>query len=145
MKHIARLVAAVLMAGAALPAFAGQVDNAVPVQLDGWVAIDSTGGPVTLHRIRLARESEGIKSQITRPHNTEYVQDVQIQLEFTNNASRDWKARLDIQWLDADGKVIDGYNDSENLDDGSHHDLQTVTLSTLKYGLARAQHLTVHI
>jgi len=147
MKNPARLLlfAATLAAASALPARAAQVDKSVPFQLDGWIALDSTDGPLTLHRVRLAHASEGIKSKFMRPNNTEYVQDVQIQLEFTNAASHDWKARLDIAWLDADGKVIDGYLDTENLDDGSHHDLQTVTLSTLKYGIAHARTLRVRI
>jgi hypothetical protein len=144
-----RLASALLLAAAlvavASPARAGQVDKKAPFALDTWVALDSTDGPVTLHRVRLAKEEASFKSRIMRPNNSEYLEDVQIQLEFTNTASHDWKARIEFRWLDADGKVIDGYNSSENLDDGKRHDQQTVTLSTLKYGLEHARTLEIHI
>ena len=63
----------------------------------------------------------------------------------SNDATRDWQARLDIEWLDAGGTAIDGYNDRESLDSESRHDEQTVTLSTLRYGLERAKTLKIRI
>ena len=80
-----------------------------------------------------------------RPGNDEYLADVQVQLEFTNDATRDWEASLRIEWLDAAGHVVDGYRDTEELDSDSRHDVQTVTLSTLRYGLERASKLRVRI
>src|SRR5262249_51654408 len=124
---------------------AGQIDKTAPFQLDGWVDLNSTDGPVTLHRIRLERQGESVKSRIMRPANSEYLEDVRIQLEFTNTASHDWKVQMVFEWLDADGKVIDGCNNTENLDGGSHHEEQTVTLSTLKYGIERAKALKIHL
>ncbi len=117
----------------------------MPFALDQWIELNSNDGPVTLHRIRLAAHSGFTKSKLMRPGNSEYLRDVQIQLEFTNDASKDWEARIRLEWLDGDGKAIDGYNDDENLDNDSRHDEQTVTLSTLKYGLERAKKLKVHI
>ena len=99
---------------------------------------------MTLHRFRIVRAA-GTKSRILRPGNSEYLEDVQLQLEFSNDASRDWEARLDVVWSDASGNPIDGYHDSENLDNDSRHDQQTVTLSTLRYGLERAKKLSVRI
>jgi len=126
-------------------AAAGEVEKSVPFELDRWVELGATDGPVTLHRLRVARQAAGAKSKLVRPGNSQYLADVQIQLEFTNDATRDWEARLDVEWLDADGAVIDGYGDTENLDSESRRDEQTVTLSTLRYGLDRARKLKVRI
>ncbi len=126
-------------------AAAGEVEKSVPFELDRWVELGATDGPVTLHRLRVARQAAGAKSKLVRPGNSQYLADVQIQLEFTNDATRDWEARLEVEWLDADGAVIDGYGDSENLDSESRHDEQTVTLSTLRYGLERARTLKIRI
>lgn len=126
-------------------ASAGEVEKSVDFQLDRWVDLQATDGPVTLHRLRVARQAAGAKSKLVRPGNSQYLADVQIQLEFTNDATRDWEARLEVEWLDADGAVIDGYGDSENLDSESRHDEQTVTLSTLRYGLERARTLKIRI
>jgi len=136
------LALALVGAGAAA---AGEVEKRVPFELDRWVDLQSTDGPVTLHRLRVARQAAGAKSKLVRPGNSQYLADVQIQLEFTNDATRDWEARLEVEWLDADGAVIDGYGDSENLDSESRHDEQTVTLSTLRYGLERARTLKIRI
>ncbi len=85
----------------------------MPFRLDQWIDLAASDGPVTLHRIRVARQGAGAKSKFLRPGNSEYLEDVQVQLEFSNDATRDWEARLDIEWLDADGAAIDGYNDKE--------------------------------
>ena len=130
---------------AAAPAAAGEVEKSVPFRLDQWIDLAASDGPVTLHRIRVARQGAGAKSKFLRPGNSEYLEDVQVQLEFSNDATRDWQARLDIEWLDAGGAAIDGYNDKESLDSESRHDEQTVTLSTLRYGLERAKTLKIRI
>jgi hypothetical protein len=127
------------------PAAAGEVEKNVPFQLDQWIDLQASDGPVTLHRVRLARQGLGAKSKFMRPGNSEYLEDVQIQLEFTNDATRDWEARFDVEWADAQGVVIDGYNDKETLDSESRHDEQTVTLSTLRYGIERAKKLKIRI
>jgi hypothetical protein len=146
MPRAAAAVAAALLALAlAAPAAAGEVDKTVSFALDQWIPLDSTDGPLTLHRIRLARHGSEVKSRLMRPGNSQYLEDVQIQVEFSNAASKDWEMRLDVEWLDGDGRVIDGYDDTENLDSDSHFDQQTVTLSTLRYGLERARKLHVRI
>ncbi len=131
-----------LLAGAAQ---AGSFETKVPFAFDQWIDIVSTDGPTTLHRLRLVRTSASTKSRIMRPGNSEYLQDVQIQLEFTNDATRDWDASLRIEWLDEKGVAIDGYKGAENLDSESRHDQTTVTLSTLRYGLERARTLTIFV
>jgi hypothetical protein len=131
-----------LLAGAAQ---AGSFETKLPFAFDQWIDIASTDGPATLHRLRLVRASASTKSRIMRPSGSEYLQDVQIQLEFSNDATRDWDARLRVEWLDEKGVAIDGYNGRENLDSESRHDQATVTLSTLRYGLERARTLTVRI
>lgn len=118
----------------------GKVEKSVDFSLGTWIDLDLTEGPVTLHRIRLVEQSgQFTKSQFIRPVGGEYLKTVQIQLEYSNSATKDWEAYIKFEWLDADGEVIDGYNDSESLDDREVHDDTTVTLSTLKYGLARAK------
>ena len=136
------LAAAILLP---LATFAGTVEKDVPFKLDQWIELASTDGPVTLHRVRLVRQGGVTKSSFMRPGNNKYLDDVQIQLEFTNDSSNDWEARMSIEWLDGEGKTIDGYQGEEGLDSEQRHDQQTVTLSTLKYGLDRARKLKISI
>lgn len=145
LRSVAPLVLSLALPLAASPAVAGEVEKSLPFELGRWIDLAASDGPVTLHRIRIARQGVGAKSRILRPGNSEYLEDVQIQLEFSNDATRDWEARLRIKWLDADGAVIDGYNDSETLGSEERHDEQTVTLSTLRYGLERAKKLELRI
>ncbi len=144
-KPLLSYLFALALACTALPLAAGEVEKNVNFALDEWIELNATDGPVTLHRIRIAKQSGITKSKFLRPGNSEYLQDVQIQLEFTNDTSRDWKARLEVEWLDAGGQVIDGYNDSETLGEDSRRDEQTVTLSTLRYGLDKAKKLHLAI
>jgi len=135
-----------LLTALAAPVRAGEAEKTVSFELEKWVELGVSDGPVTLHRIRLTKEGGGFtKSKLMRPGNSEYLEDVQIQLEFSNSASKDWEARMRIEWIDGDGRTIDGYNDTENLDDDSRYDQQTVTLSTLRYGIERAKKLKIRI
>jgi hypothetical protein len=131
----------------AISAFAGApVDKTASFELGTWVTLEHTEGPVVLHRIRVVEQAGAItKSTIFRPTGSEYLRTVQIQIEYSNSATRDWKAVLLVEWLDADGKVIDGYRGSESLDDRESHDITTITLSTLRYGLDRARTLKIFI
>ena len=128
-----------------LATFAGTVEKNVAFKLDQWIELASTDGPVTLHRVRIVRQGGVTKSSFMRPGNNKYLSDVQIQLEFTNDSTNDWEARFAIEWLDGDGKVIDGYEGDEGLDSESRHEQQTVTLSTLKYGIDKAKKLKIRI
>ncbi len=134
-------------AAALLPVatFAGTVEKNVPFALDQWIELVSTDGPVTLHRLRLVRQGGVTKSSFMRPGNNKYLDDVQIQLEFTNDSTNDWEARISIEWLDGDGKSIDGYQGDEGLDSEKRHEQQTVTISTLKYGIDKARKLAIRI
>jgi hypothetical protein len=133
------LVAASVMAGDA-------IDRSVPFELGTWIVLERTEGPVVLHRMRVVEQTGTItKSSIFRPSGSEYLKTVQIQVEYSNSATKDWTAWMQVEWVDADGKVIDGYRGDESLDDREVHDLVTVTLSTLKYGLERAKDLKIHL
>lgn len=147
MRALHRLLPALVLALSftAPAARAGEVEKTVPFALDSWIELGTQDGPVTLHRLRIERQSGVTKSKLMRPGNAEYLQDVQIQLEFSNQASQDWEARLRVEWVDGDGRAIDGYNDRETLDDDSRYEMQTVTLSTLRYGLERAKKLRIRI
>jgi hypothetical protein len=144
MKVTSAAVACLLLLAAA-PLAAGEVEKNVPFVLDQWIDLAASDGPVTLHRIRIVKQGSGAKSKILRPGNAEFLEDVQIQLEFTNEASKDWEAHVRFVWSDGSGAAIDGYDDTENLDSDSRHDQQTVTLSTLRYGLERAAKLEIRI
>lgn len=139
------LLLSVLLALPADVLLAGEIDKSVPFQLEEWTEFHAVDGALTLHRVRLARQAGMTKSKLFRPGQGHYLEDVQIQLEFSNESTQDWEAHLKIEWLDADGVVIDGYDGTENLDDGARRDVQTVTLSTLKYGVARAETLRFSI
>lgn len=135
---------ATLFAGAALSA--GEVEKHVSFKLDEWVELKASDGPVTLHRMRIVRQKGGLtKSTFMRPGNDEFLETIQIQIEYSNSATRDWEAKLDIDWEDGNGKVIDGYKDEENIDSEENHEKITVTLSTLAYGLEKARKLNVVI
>ncbi len=144
--QIARIAGALLLATlVAPPARAGEAEKTAPFELGRWIELGATDGPVTLHRIRVLKEGGVTKSKLFRPGNSEYLTDVRIELEYTNEGSHDWEARLHVSWLDGAGDVIDGYNDGENLDSDSRLDKVTVTLSTLRYGLDRAKSLRIRI
>lgn len=142
---VRRLLCACLLLAFAMSPAASAVEKSAPFELDKWIELKTTEGPVTLHRIRLASQGGITKSKLMRPGNAEYLSDVQIQLEFTNEATDDWKARIHYRWLDADGKVIDGFNGGEQLDSGSKFEQQTITLSTLRYGLEKAKKVEIEI
>ena len=121
--------------------------RSVPFVLDQWVGIDFKDGPVTIHRLRIERKSglKGFKSVVSRPGNTEFLQDVQVQIEYSNGSTSDWEVKTNIVWLDANDQVIDGYRGGEGLSDGSSHELATMLFSTLKYGLEQARKLTIEL
>lgn len=137
--------AAALSALLPVATFAGTAEKTVTLKMGEWVELASTDGPVTLHRIRLVREGGITKSTFMRPGNSQYLADVQIQLEYTNDSTNDWEAKFDVEWLDASGVAIDGYRGQEGLDSEKRHDQQTVTLSTLKYGLEKAKKLRIRL
>ncbi len=125
---------------------AESVNKTVPFELDRWYELKVEEGPVILHRMRIAGK-EGLvsKSKIFRPGNSEYLETVQIQIEYSNNSSKDWKAELKIHWLDEQDRIIDGYNGSEELGEEERFQHAHVSLSTLKYGLDRAKKLRIRM
>jgi hypothetical protein len=137
-----------LLGLATLPraAAAGDVSKDVPFAVDQWIELDVTDGPVTLHRIRLRHVSGGFtKSKLFRPGNDEFLETVQIQLDYSNSSTKDWEVHLNVRWIDSTGATIDGYIDDEDLDDSETHGDATATLSTLRYGLDRAARLLVDL
>jgi len=135
-----------LVAAVAGQVMAGSFSKTWTFELDKWYEINSSDGPVTIHKMRLEPQSGGLtKSKFFRPGNSQHLKTIQVQIEFSNSSKHDWEADLDISWVDADGKVIDGYKDSEGMNEDENHDRMTVTLSTLQYGLDRAKKLVVKI
>lgn len=139
------LASLAILAAATVQAGSG-VNISAPFELGKWIELEHTEGPVVLHRIRVVEQTGVItKSTIFRPVGSEYLKTVQIQLEYSNSATRDWNCFMHVEWVDADDKVIDGYRDSESLDDREVHDAATVTLSTLKYGLEKAKTFKIRL
>jgi hypothetical protein len=134
-----------LVVALGLPLSAAAVEKSAPFALDQWIELKVTEGPVTLHRIRIVSQGGITKSKFIRPGGSEYLTDVQIQLEFSNESTDDWEARVRFKWLDAEGKVIDGYSGDENLDNEAKFEQQTMTLSTLRYGLDKAKKIELEI
>jgi hypothetical protein len=129
------------------PADAGGVNKTFAFELDKWYDLDEVKeGPVSLHRIQIVRQG-GLftKSNLFRPGNAEYLASIEIRLEYSNSATRDWKARFHLTLLDEQDREIDGYNGSQDLNEGESHQLATIKLSTLKYGLEHARKLRVAI
>ena len=139
------MTAVILLAS---PASAGKIEKTLPFELDHWYELGAADGPVTLHRIQIERQGAGgfNKSFLSRPGNTEFLESVRILIDYSNkDRHKDWKAHLDITWLDASGEVIDGYVDKETIDNDKNHDDIHVALSTLKYGIKKAKSLRVRI
>ncbi|MDX1501814.1 MAG: hypothetical protein R3325_05580 [Thermoanaerobaculia bacterium] len=125
---------------------AGVLTRTYDFVTDDWLEIDETDGPITLHRIRLEPQKGRLtKATLARPHNQEYLQPLVVQLEYTNGSDRKWRARVSVRWLDEEGRIIDGIGANETLDKKSAKKLVEVSLSTLKYGVARAETLEVSI
>ena len=131
---------------AAAPAAGGEVTKTFDFELDSWHDIDAVDGPVKLHRIRLDRKQDRLtKSVLSRPYNQDYLDVVQVTLEYTNEATASWKARLDIRWLDAEGRVIDGFGANEKLEKKAARQVFRVSIPTLKYAVERAETLEVKV
>ena len=129
----------------ALPASAGEVSKSFTFELDKWYELASTDGPLTLHRLRLERVGSGF-SKLARPGgSSEYAATVELQIEYSNDSSNDWKVDVVVEWLDAQGNVIDGYRNDQNLDDGDRHELKKTSITTLRYGLDQAKKLRVEL
>ncbi|MEO7795783.1 MAG: hypothetical protein ABIV06_13520 [Thermoanaerobaculia bacterium] len=144
MRRVVGAMLVVLCCGSGL-AYADTAEKIVAFKLDEWIDLASTDGPVTLHRIRVVREGGISKSTFIRPGNSQYLVDVQIQLEYTNDSRKDWEAKFDVESLDSGGEAIDVYRGDEGLDSEQLHEEQTVTLSTLQYGLEKARKLKIRI
>jgi hypothetical protein len=129
----------------AAPASAEKIEREFPFELDEWFAIDHQEGDVTIRRIRVETKAN-VKSRIMRPgaKADPMVQDVQIQVEYTNDADRDIECELEIFWLDAEGRRIDGYDGKEDMEEDETGEM-TALRSTLAYGLEVAKKLSVKI
>ncbi|MBZ0114447.1 MAG: hypothetical protein K8J08_18435 [Thermoanaerobaculia bacterium] len=138
-----------LMLGAALiptPAQALEVVKTFDFSLDQWQELETTEGTVTLHRIRLVRNQGRItKASFQRPYNQEYLEALQIELEYTNEDSKSKEIRVEVEWLDAEGEVIDGFGANEDLRKKSARRKISTSLSTARYGLSKAETMKVRL
>ena len=118
------------------------VDRTVPFELDKWFELNVKEGPVTLHRIHLERVGGGLKAHVTGGE-TEYRVPVKVEIEYSNAASSDWRGVFRISWVDESGETIDGYNGSHELEEKKDFSRAGGTVTTLRYGLARARKLRI--
>jgi hypothetical protein len=117
------------------------VDKTVPFELDKWYELNVKEGPITLHRIRLERAGGGgLKSRVIGGED-EYRVPIKAELEYSNAASSDWRVVFRISWVDESGEAIDGYNGSHQLSEKKDFERTGGTVTTLRYGLARARKL----
>lgn len=147
-RSLTLVLGAVLIAalGTAAAAPAAVFSQSYDFALDSWNEIAASDGPITLHRLRLdLLEGRLTKSSLSRPHNHEYLETARVQLEYTNESTSKWKARVTVRWLDEEGRVIDGIGANETLDKKSARKVASVSVATLKYGLERAKKLEVEI
>ena len=128
----------------AMPASAVTVEKEFPFELDEWIDIEFTDGPITIHRIRIETKKGNWKSKISRPTNAEFMTTVQVQIDCTNESAKDVDADLEIVWIDGQGEEIDGYRGKEEMDE-EERDTMTAMFSTLNYGLDKAKKLKVKI
>lgn len=125
----------------AVPASAQtSVDRTVPFELEKWFELNVKEGPITLHRIRLERVGGGLKARVTGGED-EYRAAVKVELEYSNAASSDWRGVFRVSWVDESGETIDGYNGSHELEEKKDFMRTGGTVTTLRYGLARARKL----
>jgi len=144
------LVGVSMVFGLMLPAAtssAGSIDTTFPFELDTWFDINHEDGSVTIHRVRVAALEANIKSRVFRPglKADPMVQDVQIQVEYSNSSKKDVEAELEIYWVDAKGRRIDGYKGNEDANGDESHERMTAARSTLVYGIEMASKLEVKI
>ena len=141
------LLTILLAFAVALPASADVIEKTFPFELDTWQDVDYEDGPLTIHRIRVASVESNFKSRVFRPGSSKdpMVRDVQIQVEYSNDSSRDVEAKLEVFWVDDQGRRIDGYDGEEDMDEGERHNQMTALRSTLTYGLDVARKLSVKI
>ncbi len=132
---------------AAGPSAAETIEKSFPFELDTWYDIEVEDGPAIIHRIRVASVDGNFKSRVFRPGTKKdgMVRDVQIQVEYSNDSSKDIDTDLEVFWLDAQGRKIDGYEGEEDMDEEQRRDKMTALRSTLVYGLDVAKTLSVKI
>lgn len=133
-----------LLLACALPASAVTIEREFPFELDTWYDIGYEEGNISVKRVRVEHIKGNLKSRVFRGTNTEFVETVQIQVEYSNRGSNDVETDLDIVWVDGQGRVIDGYRDEEDMDEGENDEM-TAALSTSRYGLEVARKLVVKI
>ncbi len=138
---------AVLIALVVPTASAGEIDTSFPFVLDEWIEINYEEDGLKIQRIRVETIESNFKSRVFRPglKNDPLIQDVQIQVEYSNDTTRDVEADLEIFWVDAKGERIDGYAGEEDMDEGERNEEMTALRSTLVYGLDAAKKLEVKI
>jgi hypothetical protein len=146
-KGLPALAFVLLAALAPRPAFAEDVNRLFTFEADKWFSLDDVKeGPVTLHRIQVAvQRGRFTKSALFRPGNSDFLAAIEIKLEYSNSATKDWKGKFNLALLDENGVEIDGYNGKEDLNEQESHNMVTIKLSTLKYALERARKFRVGI
>src|SRR5262245_7846662 len=112
---------ACLLVGSARLSAQDAVEQSFAFETDKWFSLGDapSSAPAVLHRIQVARQQGGFgKNLLMRPGNSDFLAPLEFRIEYSNAASHDWKAKLRVTLLDEAGREIDGYNGTENLDEG---------------------------
>lgn len=128
----------------AAPVAADTIEREFPFEVDTWFDLDYDQGNISVKRVQVKTVGGNFKSRVFRPGKTEFVTDVQVQVEYSNRGNHDVEADLDIVWVDSQGREIDGYRGEEDMDEGENDEM-TAAISTSRYGLEVAKKLIVKI
>lgn len=118
-------------------------DETFDFRLDEWIEIELEEDPITIHRLRVVRSNPGVAARIAR--NERYDQQLELELEYSNQASRDWELDIQLEWLDEDDAVIEGIETEFELDKRRARDLKKEKSSANRYGLGQAVRLSVRL
>jgi hypothetical protein len=132
-------------AGGALRAqvIAASFDN---VELEKWLDVNKTDGPITIHRLRISTQQTGFRSWGTESYlNRDYLQRLGVQLEYTNDGVRRYKSYITVRLVDGSGEAIDGFGDEEGLESHRARGLVERSFPASKYGLKRMKRLELEI
>ena len=122
------------------------ISAAFDFELERWMDIEQTDGPVTIHRVRVTTQRTGFRSWGAETAlNRDYMQRLGVQLEFTNESTRKYKSYIEVRLLDANGEAVDGFGDEEGLDANRARNIVERSFPASKYGLKRVERLEIEI
>lgn len=127
------------------PAEAETIEQSFDFQTGEWNDIDQKSGGITIHRVRVTKGSGGFVSSITGGVNDQNYLEITVELEYSNEGDNKIKSTFSVQFLDADGETIDGFEIDQNFKKNSSRQVAKQSMSSSKYGIGKAARLSVKI